>query len=552
MKKISLGIENFQELIQKYYFIDKSYFIANILDNLSSKVAIFTRPRRFGKTLILSMIEYFFSLEDAAENRKLFNNLIIARLDHKYMTRQGSTPVIFISLKDIFAKNFYSFIRNFSIEIADLYDKYNYLATSNLLSSIDKDIFNQIYTETPSEEVLKKSLKYLTEFLAKHYNKKVILLIDEYDTPIISAFENGYHNDCIEFMRGLYTSALKTNEYVDFTILTGITQISNENIFSELNNFVSYSTLSDDFSDIFGFTQEDVNQLAHYYNLDSKIEEIKSFYDGYLFGKTKIYNPWSINNYIDNNIPMLYWINTSSNIILNTLLKNIDEQKRNDLENLATGNCIEKYIDETLVYNNITPNDLALFSTLYSSGYLKIVEKKLENDIWLCKLKIPNKEILALYIYDIIEKIFTNVNVDQEKMHQAIISGQFDEFRKILNSILTNAARFYNTQESFYHGLLLGLTISLKNNYTIKSNCERDYSCFDLSLLPKTKEYPGIFLEFKVSETEGDLQLDAKYTLEQIESKNYSTEFNRHNITNIWEYGIALFNKNIFIQDRAI
>ena len=553
MKEITTTIEDFKELVQKYYFVDKSYFIANFLDSLCSKVLIFTRPNKFGKTILLSMLDYFFNIEDSIENRKLFKNLIIERLDPEYMTKQGSKPVIFISLKDIAANNFDEFLQKFSNVMADLYSKHEYLLTNPQLTPRDKTVFNEIRTKSADYAVLSNSFKYLTYFLAKYYDKQVILLIDDYDVPFLSASENNYYDDSICFLARLYSGSLKTNEFLDFAILTGVANVLKGEPLSQIDNFPHYSLLSDRFSDSFGFTQDDLNQLVRYYNLDTKIEEIENLYGGYLFGTTKIYNPWSVNNYIKNNTkPQTYFVNTSSNAIFDVLLKDINGRKRVTLERLINGGYIEKDVNEMSAYDNIATNDSSLFTTLLFCGYLTIEEKESEFMAYICKLKIPNKEILDIYKYNIISKIFEDINAGPKEMYHAMLSGQHDKFQKILQSILIKNASFYDTHESFYHGLLLGLTTLLNDKYTIKSNYERDYTRFDLALFPKIEKYPAIILELKVSKEGDNLQNDAKDALEQIKSKNYLVEFKENNITRLWKYGIAFSKEEIFIQNETI
>ena len=324
-KDFPVTISDFKRIIQNCYFVDKSRFIASILDHPGINVTLITRPRRFGKTIILSMLKYFFTIDNAFENRTLFNDLEIERLGDKYMDRQGKSPVIFMSLKNINTDNFDDFIENLASLVATTYKNYDYLLDSQNLTTDDKEYFLKIKKRISNKTDLKNSLFSLTYFLAKHHNIYPILLIDEYDAPIITSWNEHYYDKCISFMRDFYGLVIKDNQYLDFAVLTGVTRISKESIFSGVNNFLPSSVLSNEYSDIFGFTEDEVIQLMKYYDAIDKFDELKTWYDGYRFGEVEIYNPWSVMNYLYQKCtPKSYWVNSSSNIILNSLLQKID------------------------------------------------------------------------------------------------------------------------------------------------------------------------------------------------------------------------------------
>ena len=552
-KALPIGVDDFKNIVEDYYFVDKSKFIEQIL-NQKYKVSLITRPRRFGKTLLLSMLRYFFTLDNAQSNRKLFCGLQIE--NHSlYMKRQGISPVIFISLKGVTQDNFDLFLTKMTNLMSDIYSDFSYIKESSELNEIEKINFERIYYRNSNQIDLEESLKNLTKFLYKHYHQKVIILIDEYDSPILAAWKNNYYDKSINFMRNFFGETLKTNEYLDFAVLTGITRVSKESLFSGLNNFEIFSVLSDNLDDIFGFTENEVIKILQDYNVTNAIKEIKDWYDGYIFGKSEIYNPWSIMKYIINGYKaQSYWINTSGNILINNFFKNIDTDTTNEIMKLINGESITKYIDENLVYSDIEDNISALYSILLVSGYLKVIDKHYESGKYLCSLKIPNKEVLYEYENKIYQNLSQNAEIQLKTMMNAMVFGYVEVFSDTLQKFLLNVVSNFDvtkkTQEEFYHGLILGLTASISNDYIIESNLESGYGRFDISCIPKDKNKYGIILELKSSKSKRSLNSDASNALKQIQKNKYDTVFNKFGIDRIWKYGIAFFKKDVVIKNN--
>ena len=410
-KQLPVGVDNFKKLIEGFYFVDKTHFIANLLDSYS-EVSLITRPRRFGKSLILSMLEYFFTIDNAKDNRALFNDLKISKFDKNYMVRQGKSPVILISLKDIDADDFDTFVNRFAIEISDIAMNLLYLLDHPIIKKYYITNFKRLCDQEATIEQLGVSLKFLTKLLYIYHHKKVILLIDEYDSPIVNAWNKKYYDKCISFMKNFLGSCLKSNKYLDFAVLTGITRMAKESIFSGVDNFSVFSVFDDAFSDVFGFTEEEVVKFLDYYNISDKVVEVKEWYGGYQFGNKGIYNPCSIVNYIRNKYyynaePTGYWVNTSRNVIINYILQSDGSFIKEGIEELMKHNSISKLINENLGYGQITTSVNALFLMLISSGYLKIVNKMRRGNRWSCTLTIPNKEVYEAFEVEISEMLPT-------------------------------------------------------------------------------------------------------------------------------------------------
>ena len=552
MKKIPNGVTNFREMMHDYYFVDKTRFIAKLIDR-GDKVTLCTRPRRFGKTLILSMLMYFFSIENADKNRSLFKDLEIAHMDQTYMNQQGTFPVIFISFKEIYCTDFNAFIKGISSKLSTVYKQFRYILDSDRMLEIDKEDFFEIYMKKAPPESLCYALQKLTEFLHQYYDKEVVVLVDEYDYPVIQAWQNGFYDECIDFMKILLGSCLKDNDFLNFAVMTGITRISKESIFSGLNNIHVDSVLSNTYDDIYGFTQDEVRSMIQYYDVADRYSELQEWYDGYIFGNTEIYNPWSVLNYIKNDCnAMQYWINTSENIILSDLLQNTDGTIRRELEDLMYGNSIRRSIDEFAVYNDIEKNTDALFSVLVASGYLKIVQKKYDQNTWRCELKIPNKEIFEAYKYEIGKKFSAESRTHLSTMIEAMLLGDEQQFYTVLQRFIENVVSYFDAakdvQENFYHGCMLGLIASMEETHVIQSNRESGDGRFDLACIPKDSNTFGVLLEIKSSVKEADLNRDAYDAIQQIQRRKYDTLFSTYDVSNIWKYGIAFYKKQVVIK----
>ncbi|MBR3458304.1 MAG: AAA family ATPase [Selenomonadaceae bacterium] len=554
-RPMPVGIEDFRELIQnEYYFVDKTRFIKELLDS-KGKITLITRPRRFGKTLALSMLQYFFTLENAEENRKLFEGLDIERAGEKYMKEQGSRPVVFLTLKEVQAETLSEMLVSLSEILCNLYGNVPYLEESPLLSLQDRNYFSGILNGICPTGKMKFSLSKLCRFLEKHHGKKPVLLLDEYDAPILSAWENGYYKECIDFMRGFLGSALKTNPALGIAVLTGVTRISKESIFSGLNNLKVCSVLSNAYSDIFGFTQEEVASLMEECGVSDKMPEMKQWYDGYRFGRSEIYNPWSVIRYIDEGcVFQRYWINVSGNSILSVLLEHVDESRQEELRLLLSFRdaSVEALVDEGTVYSDIREDENALYMMLLTTGYLKSIETWQDRrGRWWCRLQIPNREVLLAYEDEILGKVVGKGNrVTLFGMLDAMTTGNVKIFHKSLAKILKDIVSYHDTAhpETFYHGLMLGLTVLMEGEYRVESNRESGYGRFDIAFFPLKKNTPGVILELKSAKSDEELEQQAGAALRQIEEKEYIAEFSRQGVKEVWKYGISFHGKRVSME----
>ena len=552
-QNMPIGVSDFKKLIcENFYFVDKTRFIQELIDQ-RREVTLITRPRRFGKTLNLSMLQYFFSLDNAEEHRKLFKGLAIERAGEKYMQEQGTRPVIMLTFKDVKANNWHSQQEILIGTLAKLYRKYIYLLQSDMLNEFDKEYFVSICKKTASLTDLRESIANLCEMLKKHLGKEAILLLDEYDTPIISSWEYGYYADCIDFFRHLYSSALKGNEYLDFAVVTGITRVSKESIFSGLNNIRVCSVLSDLYSDIFGFTADEAEKLMQDSGVAAKMSELKQWYDGYMFGKQEIYNPWSVINFVDHGCKFQpYWINMSGNAILKDLLQKVDSERQKELAKLLEGSSVKAPIIENIVYSDLHTNRDALYTMLLYTGYLKAIQQDEEfEDISIAVLQIPNREIRRAYKQEILQYVGGNNGImPLYDMVSAITEGNVTKFTNYLSQVIMSYVSFHDTAqpESFYHGFLLGILVLFNKTHRIESNRESGYGRFDIALFPNTPTQAGAILEIKAAKSESELSQLAKDALAQIEAKAYTTDMQKLGVKEIWRYGIALCGKKIAVE----
>ena len=554
-RPMPVGIEDFGDLIRKeYYFVDKTRFIRDLLD-FQTPVTLITRPRRFGKTLTLSMLRYFFDLENAEENRELFHGLDIERAGEEYMREQGTRPVVFLTLKEVQAGKFPGMMAKLSEVLRQLYGQSEYLKDSDFLSEEDKEYFFGVLKETCSEEKLQFALANLMKMLEKHYQRKPILLLDEYDAPILSSWEKGYYEECIDFMRGFLGSAFKTNPSLGFAVLTGVTRVSKESIFSGLNNLKVCSVLSDAYCDIFGFTQGEAARLMEECGAGDKLQDLRKWYDGYRFGSVEIYNPWSVIRYVDEGCKFQrYWINVSGNSILKVLLEHVDEKRREELHQLLQlGEAsVEALVDEGTVYSDIREDENALYMMLLTTGYLKSVENWQDRrGRWWCRLQIPNREVLLAYEDEILGKVVGRGNrVTLFEMLDAMASGKVERFQTYLGKILKDSVSYHDTAqpESFYHGLILGFSVLMEDEYRVESNRESGYGRFDIAFFPLKTGTPGVVLELKSAKSEEELEEKAREALRQIEEKAYITELSRQGVQEVWKYGIAFCGKKVWLE----
>lgn len=544
-----IGVDDFKEIREKYYFVDKTDFIRQLIDT-HSKVTLITRPRRFGKTLTMSMLEYFFSIDREQESRILFNGLAIEKAGPDYMKHRGQHPVIFISLKDIKNLSWESMLDQWCLFIRKVYLKYKYICTSDKVDAAMKEDFDRIIKREATENELADSLTRLMEIMQAYSGKPVILLIDEYDAPIQQAWERGFYDECISFMRRFLSSALKTNPALDFAVLTGVLRIAKESIFSGLNNLDVCSVMTDQYSDVFGFTPDEVNEIASALQCSYAMTDIRTWYDGYRFGKADIYNPWSVINFFDKQTLADYWVNTSGNAILRQLLKQTDTEQKESLLSLLHGDSVTAVIREGVIYDDIGEDKDALYTMLLTTGYLTAIHKQNTFGGQLCRLVIPNREVKDAYRAEVLERTRGRLSASSLLlMMEDLMAGRAAPFSKTLERYITSLVSSYDAanKESFYHGFLLGMTALFVPEYVVESNRESGYGRFDLAIFPKDTAKAGVLMEFKAADTEEQLSDRANEALRQIEDKQYETEFSKRNIATVWKYGIAFCGKKIYV-----
>ncbi|OWP25093.1 hypothetical protein CA839_03600 [Fusobacterium polymorphum] len=539
MKKIPIGVENFKEIINNNcYYVDKTKFIEKILND-GSKIKLFTRPRRFGKTLNMSTIKHFFDIKNNEENRKLFNNLDIEK--SVYIKEQGQYPIIFISMKGIKDITWEEAKSSLKILISKLYSEFKYLLDD--LDEFDLPRFKKYLLADIDFANLKNALEFLTRVLYEKHKKEVILLIDEYDSPLISAYEHNYYDEAINFFKVFYGEALKTNDYLKMGIITGIIRVIKAGIFSDLNNLRVYSILDKQYSDFFGFTEKEVEKMLIDFNIEYNLPEVKSWYDGYKFGDTEVYNPWSILNFVQNRELEGYWIGTSGNFLIKEVLKDSNSEINISLEKLFNG----KKIEEVITGNSDLSSLLSyheIWELLLFSGYLT-VDKKIDEDVY--SLRLPNKEIRKFFKNEFIDITFGASEF--RKTMETLKNNKIEEFEKNLQNILLKSTSYMDGKnENFYHGLFLGMSFYLDNKYSVKSNREAGLGRYDVLIEPINKKERAFILEFKVTDSEKNLEKFSKEALEQIINKKYNIELIKKGIKDITYIGIAFYKKQLRIS----
>lgn len=514
MKLLPTGIENFKTMIDKSaYYVDKTNFIEDVLNE---QVVSYTRPRRFGKTLNMSMLYYFFSIKEK-KNSYLFDDLNISK-NKDALKVQNKYPTIFISLKEMKSLTFDAQISSFSNVIYELLEKNLEILSSDQLSDTTKDILNKLHNRSSCIEDLKISLRVITNALYTYYQQKVIVLIDEYDVPLQAAYQNNYYEEMVEFLRSVFSSALKTNDALEKGVMTGCLRISKESIFTGLNNFTAYSVLNNISSESFGFTELEVKQLLKAYNLSEKMDEVKEWYDGYQFGNKEIYNPWSTLMYVKNITqdvsfkPISFWANTSGNDLVVKYIQNGDKKLRKEFDVLMSGQSLIKYIKPELTYREMD-NINNIYSFLLLTGYLKVIKDRGENQY---ELIIPNKEVYEIYKQSFMSYFEDYTTSKKNELYQELVDGDAQKVNLLLNDILLRSISYFDNQESFYHGFLVGLL----NDYEVVSNRESGNGRFDVCVLPENILGTVVLIECKYSISEDDLIDDAKEGARQIVEKN--------------------------------
>ncbi len=548
MKKcLPIGYDNFQEIIEKdLYYVDKTNVIEDLLKN-HNKVALFPRPRRFGKSLFISMLDNFFNIEKKEKNKHLFENLNISK--SKYYSELSTTPVIKLDFKKLKDNNFDVMITSFQEMIRALYSEKRYLL--NTLQEDEQKLFYQFLNEEANISKYQESIQLLSYFLYRYYHKKVIILIDEYDVPIQQGYLEGFYDDIVSFIREVFSSALKGNEYVEMAIMTGVLRVSKESLFSDLNNVEVYGITDKDYNEYFGFTETETETLLNYYNLELT-SDVKNMYDGYNFNGVAIYNPWSIINYATDKTLIPYWINTSGNELITKTVRETSDDIKIKIEQLLQGESIEIIYDEQVTfldYNRIHSENTIL-NLFLISGYLTLEEEQ-EIDLFgnaVMKVKLPNQEVRSLFAKILNEELIDNPNITLSMIREFaenIVLNNKEKIENSLNKILPSIS-FMDSTESFYHGYVLGLfSMFLNKNFIIKSNREAGMGRFDL-MIEKIDKTLGIIIEFKI--TKDDMEESASKALKQMKEKEYYQELLLDKIETIQEYAIIFQGKKCIVR----
>ena len=563
-RTVSIGTQDFEKMIQRTcFYVDKTGFIKEWWES-EDEVTLITRPRRFGKTLNMSMLNCFFS-NKYADRGELFEKLEIWK-DEKYRELQGTYPVIFLSFAEIKQNNYQDTIAKIKKILCSLYQSFMFLKDWDGLTDEEKNNLKRI-SEDMSDVTAQSALNELSNYLSRYYGKKVIILLDEYDTPMQEAYTNGYWEELVAFTRSLFNSTFKTNPYLERAIMTGITRVSRESIFSDLNNLEVVTTLSPKYTTAFGFTEQEVFNALDEFGLSAQKGEVKAWYDGFMFGKQKdIYNPWSIINFLDKKEYNPYWAESSSNGLINELIRTGSTKTKETMETLILGGVVEKNIDEQIVFGQLKTNKDAVWSLLLASGYLRIERfrtiGKLNKKIY--SLKLTNYEVMQMF-GAMIEQWFGGDNVPYNEFVEAMLSADLESMNEYMSRVTTNIISYFDTgnspsdeePERFYHGFVLGLMVDQIDNYIITSNRESGFGRYDIMLEPIDKNnvhYPGIIIEFKVinPRKENSLEETVEAALKQIEEKNYDAELIKRGVKaeNIHHYGFAFKGKKVLIEGK--
>ena len=547
-KSLPIGVSDFKLATTGYYYVDKTLMIRDFLDK-KPMVSLFTRPRRFGKTLNMDMLRVFF--EKTNEDTSVyFKDKQIWQCGNYYTKHQGQYPVIFLTFKDIksmtWEETFQKIRRLISLEFI----RHNELETSSVLTSYEKEQYHLLAGDTGDEVDCQMGLQLLSLLLHKHYGRECIIIIDEYDTPIQQGHTCNFYPEIVNFMRNFFSGGLKDNPHLAFGFLTGILRVANESIFSGMNNLKTYSILDDGYSSYFGFTEKEVKDMLRYYGKDDKYNELSEWYDGYRFGNTEIFNPWSVINYIsDNCFPKAFWQSTGSNEIIGEIIQTATPEITKDLYKLLCGEKIATYIDTGVIYPEVQNNPYSIYSFLLVSGYLKVANIYPQSDgNFMCDVAIPNKEITFVYEKEVLNR--TNQNSLAISISQAIFSKDTQKLQALLEDFMVKSiSSIDGANEGFYHGMMLGLCAILGNRYKIRSNRESGLGRFDIQLMPLTKGMPGFIFEFKHTKDEHtDLSALADSALQQIEAKKYDTELRDNGVNSIIRIGIAFRGKSAVVR----
>lgn len=559
-RTVAIGYQDFETIRQKeYFYIDKTNFIKEWWEN-GDNVTLISRPRRFGKTLNMNMLERFLSIEYTGQG-EIFKGLSIMK-DENYQKLQGTWPVISLSFADVKANTFLIAKEKICMLIRELYNKHDYLQTKETLNEQEQNFFRKIF-EPVTDSVVSYSLKNLSGYLSRYYGKKVIILFDEYDTPLYEAWVNGYWKEMAEFIRGLFNSTFKTNPYLERAVMTGITRISKESIFSDLNHLMVVTSTSEMYTDCFGFTEKEVSAALREYGMQEKLPLVKKWYDGFTFGSRKdIYNPWSILNYLKTEKLATYWANTSSNHLVDQLIREGNTKIKISMEDLLNGKHLYKEIDEQIIFDQLDHDENAIWSLFLASGYLKVENYTLNEDTGtdLYELSLTNKEVQIMF-QKMIRKWFSGTDIVYNDFIKAMLNNDVKSMNIYMNKIALTTFSYFDSgrkpseeaqPERFYHGFVLGLVVELAERYNITSNRESGFGRYDVMLEPKRKDDFAVIMEFKVRETEEEASLEetANEALEQIERQKYAASLEARGIAaaKIRKYGFAFEGKKVLIR----
>ena len=554
LRTLPIGISDYVRAQSEYYYVDKTMLIKEFLDK-KPLVSLFTRPRRFGKTLNMDMLRVFFEISDEDTSR-YFMDKNIWKCGAQYQAHQGKYPVIFLTFKDVKFDTWKATIDKIRGLLQEEYGRHQELLISDRISQYEKEYFSKILDATANEVELTSALERLSKMLATHYEKSPIIIIDEYDTPIQEGYSKDFYDEIISFMRNFFSGAFKDNKNLSYGFLTGILRIAQESIFSGLNNLTVNSVMDEEYSQFFGFTSDEVKVMLEYYNMSDKENELKDWYDGYRFGNEEIYNPWSVINYISRGgIPQAYWVNTGKNEILDDVMRTSTDDIAERLHALLQGESVIARIDQNVVYRSLAEEPSNIYSLLLVAGYLKTQKKELQADgAYLCEVSIPNKEIASVYKNEILSyflQIGVITRTTANKIAESLYANDYKKLQKAIAEYLDKSISFYDGgAEGFYHGLMLGLIALMDNQYKIKSNRESGDGRYDVCLIPRGKRYPGIILELKWEEKlkEDALNKLGEDALAQIDNLRYDLEMKEDGITNILKFGIAFSGKKVVVK----
>ena len=555
----AVGIENYKEIVEKsYYYVDKTLLIRELLDN-GGKVYLFTRPRRFGKTLGLSMLKTFFEREigsdgEPVDNRRYFDGMAIMKAGDAYTRHLGQYPVISLSLKSGKQPDFRMAYECIVEQIAIEYKRHAYVLDAHDILLEDKEKYRAIMGRSAQDSDYVTALAFLAECLKKYHGSNVVVLLDEYDVPLENAYFRGFYAQMIDFIRSLFESVLKTNDNLEFAVVTGCLRVGRESIFTGLNNLEINSVLNDNFAECFGFTQAEVETMLASYAVTEKREEVRHWYDGYLFGQTEVYNPWSVTNYVKTAVtnkvayPRPYWSNTSSNSIIRELVDHADEQARAEIERLISGGSLEKPVHEEITYEDIYRSQDYLWNFLFFTGYLKMLTQRMEGNVVYVTLAIPNEEVRYIYQNTIREWFEAKQKEsDFSKLYEAMRAGQSEQIEDFLNGQLEGSISYYDSAEQFYHGYMFGV-LSGMNGCEIRSNQEQGDGRPDLVVTPFSPKQPAIVIELKRTVKFTQMEQMCDQALQQIEEKRYAKELINEGYQRILKYAICFCRKHCMVK----